>query len=277
MKISSIPAIAPIGALMERRARRRALAKVGGEDRFEEMVRRAAAELGLTVSVPADGEHLDFVNLVEVDEREDGIYVFAEHADAERFADAVDHEVDARATVEFHRAFVSETPVNLGAAAERLIAAERGDALEDVFGPALAEDVREGVPLESALRRLEEVGEGDSVAAGLLRRWIEPDRRTDGALDPAGAGQGDGGPTPPPVRAYTVVGCRGRGGAPYVTTVRTADGPEVALDLAHDDFEEDRPRDREVELEIVAIFHGEPELVDFDSPEPTAAKGGASR
>jgi hypothetical protein len=162
---------------MSRRAFR-ALVEVDRDDQVEELVRLAAdAEIGLTVFEPDDGEHLDFVNVVDIDGREDGIYVFAERPDAERFAAAVDHDADDDAVVEFHGAYVDEQALNAGAAAERLIAAERGDVLEDVFRPALAEDVREGLPPAVALRRLHEVGEGGSDAAGLLRRWIELDAR----------------------------------------------------------------------------------------------------
>ena len=161
-------------------------------------------------------------------------------------------------------------PVALGAAAERLIASERGDAVEEVFGPALAEDVREGLPLQAVLIGLREIGEFSTDVGRLVRHWIELDARS----GPAEESHATEASAPLTVPAYTVVGCRGRGGAPYVTTVRTAEGPEAALDLAHDDFEEDRGR--EVELEVVAIFHGAPGLVDFDAPE-IGAKGGGSR
>jgi hypothetical protein len=162
---------------MSRRAFR-ALVEIDRDDQVEELVRLAAdAEIGLTVFEPDDGEHLDFVNVVDIEEREDGIYVFAERSDAERFAAAVDHDAGDDAVVEFHRAFVDEQALNVGVAAERLIAAERGDALEDVFGPALAEDVREGLPLTAALIRLREIGEVDSTAGLLIRRWIELDER----------------------------------------------------------------------------------------------------
>lgn len=158
----------------------RALVEVDRDDQVEELVRLAAdAEIGLTVFGPDDGGHLDFVDVVDVEGREDGIYVFSERADAERFADAVDHESDGDGMVESRRAFLTETPVNLGAAAERLIAAERGDALEQAFGPALAEDLRQGLSLRAALIRLREV---DSRAGRLVRRWIELDGRDHGAI-----------------------------------------------------------------------------------------------
>lgn len=252
------------------RRRHRALVEVDRDAQIDELVRLAAgAEIGLTVFEPDDGTHLDFVDVVHVHEREDGVYVFAWSGDAERFAAAVDHDCDGE---ESRRAFVNETPVNLGAAAERLIAAERADVLEEVFGPGLAEDVREGLPPEVALRRLRDGGEGGSDAAALLRQWIDLDRRTAGA-DPAPADAAR--PTDPPgrpaERIYTVVGRRGTHGEPYVAAVRTSDGPEVALDLAHEAFAEDSPQRGDVEFEIAAIFHGEPELVDFDSPEPGGA------
>lgn len=162
---------------MSRRAFR-ALVEVDRDDQVEELVRLAAdAEIGLTVFEPDDGEHLDFVNVVDIEGREDGIYVFAERTDAERFAAAVEHDADDDEVVGFHRAFVDEQALNVGAAAERLIAAERGDVLEDVFGPALAEDVREGTALDIVLGRLCQVGEADSEAAALVRRWIGLDGR----------------------------------------------------------------------------------------------------
>ncbi len=77
---------------------------------------------------------------------------------------------------------------------------------------------------------------------------------------------------PQPVEpAYTVVGTHDDGGEPYVVTVYTHNGPEAALKLAHEAHSEkvsahsgelDPP-----ELQVVAIFAGEPPLVDFDRPE----------
>lgn len=153
---------------MSRRKRFSAVVEVDRDDQVDELVRLASnAEIGLRVFNRYDGRHLDFVNLVEVAEREDGIYVFADRFDAERFADAI-----RAGGSECH---ADETPINVGAAAERLIASERGDALEGAFGPALAEDVREGRALEAALDALRELGEGDSDAADLIRGWIELD------------------------------------------------------------------------------------------------------
>jgi hypothetical protein len=261
--------------------RYQALVEVDRDEQLDELALLAGnSEIGLAILGPDDGEHLDFVTVVDVQERDDGTYVFAESADAERFADAVDHDRDDDAVVEFRRAFVAETPVNLGAAAERLIASERGDVLEEDFGPGLAADVRGGMALTVALGALGELGEDRSRAARLLLHWIRLDERT-GAFGTRRAHEAQVAEDPRPSGpgpAYTVVGCRGRGGAPYVTTVRTDDGPEVALDLAHEAFAKDRSPDvEEVELEIVAIFHGEPGLVDFDAPVPPAAEGGEPR
>src|SRR6476469_1931340 len=71
--------------------------------------------------------------------------------------------------------------------------------------------------------------------------------------------------------AYTIVGTHGEGGEQYVVTVYTYNGPEAALTLAHEAYAEqvsshsgelDPP-----ELQIVAIFAGEPQLVDLDRRE----------
>jgi len=111
---------------------------------------------------------LDFVQLIDVDNRDDGAYVFAHGRDARRFAETIrDGGGDA---------YGSEQAVNVGDAAERIIAAERGDVLEDKGWPELAEDVREGLALETALGRLREIGEEASEAAELLRRWRDLDR-----------------------------------------------------------------------------------------------------
>jgi hypothetical protein len=65
--------------------------------------------------------------------------------------------------------------------------------------------------------------------------------------------------------AYTIVGFYGDNAQPYVTVVYTFNGPEAALDLAHEACADDNDMTvAEVDLEILAIFHGEPVLVDFD-------------
>ncbi len=65
---------------------------------------------------------------------------------------------------------------------------------------------------------------------------------------------------------YTAVGTIGENGPPYVTTVYTWNGPEAAMKLAHEVCAADNGRsvDDGPELQLVALFHGEPELVDFD-------------
>jgi ketosteroid isomerase-like protein len=77
--------------------------------------------------------------------------------------------------------------------------------------------------------------------------------------------------TPQPFEpAYTVVGTYDEGGPPYTVVVYTHNGPETAMRLAHEAYSEqvsahsgelDPP-----ELHIVAIFAGEPRLIDFDVP-----------
>ncbi|MGD9734961.1 MAG: hypothetical protein AB7V58_05035 [Solirubrobacterales bacterium] len=194
MKSSSDPHSSIEGDGGRRRRRYQAFVEVDRDDQIEKLVRLAAdAEIGLAVLGPEEGEHLDFVNVVDVAEREDGIYVFAERGDAERFAAAVDHDPQGEETGGEHRAFLEETPVNRGAASEWLIAAERGDALQDLFGPAVAEDVREGLPLEMALSRVQEVGEDGSETADLLHRWIELDARTSAPVSPASGEVGSAG------------------------------------------------------------------------------------
>lgn len=119
-------------------------------------------------------DHLTFVEVVEVFEREDGIYVFDELCDAERFEDAVakgrDLPSDESAT------YRRETPIIVGAAAERLIASERGDVLEDQGEAGLAGDLREGASLQSIKARVERASAGPSShLAEILRGWIKLD------------------------------------------------------------------------------------------------------
>lgn len=73
--------------------------------------------------------------------------------------------------------------------------------------------------------------------------------------------------TPEP--AYTIAGFYGNNVMqPYTVTVYTHNGPEAALTLAHEACADavDATVD-EVDLVIVAVFAGEPELVDFDVVE----------
>ena len=122
-----------------------------------------------------ESEHLDFVNVVEVFEREDGIYVFGSLADAQRFEAAVargrDLPGDESAT------YQRETPINVGAAAERLIAAERGDVIEGLGWPSVADDVREGVPLSTVTDRVIDIMDEDAERELLpvLQGWDDED------------------------------------------------------------------------------------------------------
>lgn len=54
---------------------------------------------------------------------------------------------------------------------DRAQAIKRGDELQALGWPNLAADVRAGLPAEDALRRLSEVGEGESDAAQVIRGW----------------------------------------------------------------------------------------------------------
>ena len=66
--------------------------------------------------------------------------------------------------------------------------------------------------------------------------------------------------------SYTVVGTYSAG-LPFVTTVFTHNGPEAALDLAHAAFAAREKAEPTEEMQIAAIFAGEPKLIDFDKPE----------
>jgi len=117
--------------------------------------------------------HLDFVNVVDVDGREDGIYVFARLHDADRFKAVVNHD----SADEDSPAFLMETPINVGAAAERLIAAERGDVIESLGWPSVAEEVREGVPLAKVTDRVTDTmdEDGESQLLPVLQGWLDED------------------------------------------------------------------------------------------------------
>lgn len=122
-----------------------------------------------------DGEHLDFVNVVEVEGRENPVYVFAELRDAGRFARAVKSEALYR----------SNQAIYTGAAAERLIASERADVLEGKGFGGLAEKVRTGIDLTETVARLSALkasyrGLDFGEVEVLLQRWAEEDAREGG-------------------------------------------------------------------------------------------------
>lgn len=77
-------------------------------------------------------------------------------------------------------------------------------------------------------------------------------------------------PAPPKTEpAYTISGYSGDHLAkPFTVTVYTHNGPEAALTLAHTAYAD---AEEEGELQIVAIFAGEAELIDFDRPETWTA------
>lgn len=145
-----------------------AVVSVERPEQLEELVRLAAdAEIGLAIEAEPIGVHIEQVHVVEVSDRQDGVYVFGGEMEARRFATVVQQGGGDCA--------VQETPINFGEGAGRLTAAERGDVLEDMGWPRVAEDVREGMPLERCLTGLYEVGERRSDAAELLRCWIGED------------------------------------------------------------------------------------------------------
>lgn len=82
------------------------------------------------------------------------------------------------------------------------------------------------------------------------------------------ASDGLGGPPVGGEPAYTVVGLYGDNVQPYTVTVYTHNGPEAALTLAHAACADanDATAD-EIDLLVVAIFAGEPVLIDFDVVE----------
>jgi hypothetical protein len=70
---------------------------------------------------------------------------------------------------------VEEVVVNGGEAARRLIAAARGDRIEEAGMPSITEQVREGAAPSRVLVRLAAIGEHESRAADLLRGWAAED------------------------------------------------------------------------------------------------------
>jgi hypothetical protein len=111
------------------------------------------------------------ITIVDVAEREDSIYAFGKRSDGIAFANAVN--VCSRGTP----ALVSGMPLSSGSDAGRLIAAQRGDVLEEFGLPYLAEEVRSGLDGAGVLSRLNERRQGGGEAAAVARSWIEEDRR----------------------------------------------------------------------------------------------------
>lgn len=66
--------------------------------------------------------------------------------------------------------------------------------------------------------------------------------------------------------AYTAVGTYGEDDTPFVATVYTVNGPEAAMKLAHEAWgaETGASAGKGSELQLVALFEGDSELVDFD-------------
>lgn len=119
------------------------------------------------------GDHLDFVNVVEVEGREDGIYVFAHRQDADRFEAAAAHD-----SPEIDRsAWIIETPINVGDAAERLIASERADVLEEMGYGSVADEVRRGTSPSQLAALVEEGSDAEREIGSLLQHWAEEDAK----------------------------------------------------------------------------------------------------
>lgn len=134
----------------------------GVEARLDRIAEVARAALGDTPPVFA----------VDVDGREDGTFLFADHDAAAAFADAV--------SVNLYRAHVEDAPINRGKGAEELIAKERGDQIED-FGYPISADAVRGCSDEmtAILASFEASPEGNTEEGAkvkeLLRRWIQID------------------------------------------------------------------------------------------------------
>lgn len=125
---------------------------------------------------PDDGEHLDFVNVVDVKGREKP-YVFGGRSLADRFESVVNHGC---APDDDHPAFLSESPVYVGAAAERLIASERGDVLKGMGYRPVADELRRGTLPSSLAALVEEGSKAATEILPLLQRWAEEDAREGG-------------------------------------------------------------------------------------------------
>ncbi len=247
---------------------------------------------------PVDDDDLGFVNVVEVEGREKP-YVFGGRSLSDRFAAFVNHGCEPD---DDHPAFQYESPINVGAAAESLIAAQRAGVLEHRGFTSVADEIQDGTPPAVVADRIKETAKafGDldfSAVLPLLQCWADEDVKTrvDPELTPEevrrqeaeewddssrGVAEEDAKGGEREVQsepAYTIVGTHGERGAPYTVTVYTHNGPDAALTLAHAAYaervsahagEQDPP-----ELQPVAIFGGEPRLIDFDQPE-TGPKGG---
>jgi hypothetical protein len=111
----------------------------------------------------------DNVWLVTAPGRVDATYLFARAADADAFAAALTRPDDPFVTG------AEDTPVNGVAAARRLIAAERGDRIEDAGMSAAAAGIREGIAPAQVLVQLAAIGEDESEAAALIHNWAEED------------------------------------------------------------------------------------------------------
>ena len=172
---------------------------------------------------------------VTAQDREDGTYLFDDYGDAEAFAEAVSRDDHPFATG------VEDTWINRGEEAGALIAAERGDQIEDAGMPSVAEDVREGIDLSRVLVGLAAIGEHRSEAATLLRRWRDEENRR------AGAGA-----------TYTVVGVYAEDGQRFAETFEDIN-PGGAEDQAQAWADE---QVGSPEIIIAGVLAGAPTLVD---------------
>jgi DNA processing protein len=136
---------------------------------------------------------------------------------------------------------VVEAAARSGSLGAAEIAAEQGRVVGAVPGPvsSLASQGTNGLLAEGAVLIRE---------AGDVRRALERPRR-------AGAREAE--------PAYTAVGLYQDNRQPYLTTVYTFNGPQAALELAQAACAEENDGE---EVEIVALFEGEPRPVAFDAP-----------
>lgn len=118
-----------------------------------------------------DTNGFDLVSAVEVDGRIDGPFLFEQEADAARFAAVINsvEEGDGRTSI-------SNAGVYAGAAAEHLIATERGDVLDTLGLETLGEEVRDGLDLRALSADLSRFLELDREARRLIAGWVQDDR-----------------------------------------------------------------------------------------------------